>query len=282
MKKYIEYLLLLAPGLLWWLSSSLLGDHFTLPNRLMLAALCAVTGAAGLLMQRKVPGLIALVAGIGMLASVPMSHDMPVAAFTLRMSDYALPQAMVVDEAQVQAMSQAQSADLVSLKAEPAQAAGIAAAQAQYPFSYTSCEAGGRSFFSRHPISGVAEEQRMGATQVSGELQAGDTAVRFVVLDFSGLQNEAQARTLAQAYLGGEDGAGIALIDTGDSGNRIPLEWITYMTGFAKSQRPLTAFTGNFDGADDDSAQVMLYSPKLRCRAFEESASSMEATFVVN
>lgn len=282
MKKHLEYLLLLAPALLWCLATILLGDHFTLPNRLILAALCTATGAAGLLMQRKIPGFIALVAGIGMLATVPMTHDMPVATFTLRMSDYALPAKMVVDEAQVENMMRDHSADLVSLKAAPQQAEQIAAAQAQYPFSYTSCSSNGRSFFSRHPISHVEEKQLMGATQIRGELQAGDTAVRFVVLDFSGLENEAQARKLSQEYLGGEAGASIALIDTGDSGNRIPLEWITYTTGFAKSQRPLTAFSGDFENADDDSANVMLYSPQLRCRAFEESGRAMEATFVVN
>jgi hypothetical protein len=279
MKKHFEYLILCAPIILWWLGDLLLDDRFTLPNRLLLAILCAVTGAGALLAQRKGPGLLALVAGLGMLAAVPVEHDLPMAAFTWRMGDYALPQASVLGPQQVGAWLDAHPVDLLSLKAAPAQVGQVASIQAQYPYSYASCTTSGRSFLSRHPITAVEEQQRMGATQVRGALQAGDTALRFVVLDFSTLRNEAEARALAQEYLTGDDGPNIALIDTGDSGNRIPLEWISYATGFTKSQRPLTAFTGSFDGGDDDSAQVMLYSPALRCRAFDATALGMEATY---
>ncbi len=281
MKKHFEYLILCAPIILWWLGDLLLDDRFTLPNRLLLGILCAVTGAGALLAQRKGPGLLALVAGLGMLAAVPVEHDLPATAFTWRMGDYVLPQASVLDPQQVGAWLDAHPADLLSLKAAPAQVGQVVSIQAQYPYSYTSCIAQGRSFLSRNPITAV-EEQRMGATQVRGTLQAGDTALRFVVLDFSSLHNEAEARTLAQEYLMGEQRPNIALIDTGDSGNRIPLEWISYVTGFTKSQRPMTAFTGSFGGGDDDSAQVMLYSPDLRCRAFDATALGMEATYSMN
>lgn len=282
MKKSLEYLLLLAPAILWGLGALLLGDHFTLPNRLILSVLCTASGAGALLMQRKGQGLLALVAGLGMLASVPITHDMPVASFTLRMQDYDLPQQVSARNPEAMAMLQGNSADLVSLKGEPVQAAEIAAAQTAYPFTYTSCAAGGRSFLSRHPITQVREELRMGATQLRGELQHGDTAVRFVVLDFSGLESEAQARSLAQEYLAGERGASIALIDTGRSGNRVPMEWISYTTGYARSQQPMAGFMGSFDGGGDDPTQLLLYSPRLRCRAFDQSGLGMEATYTLN
>ena len=77
MKKPIDFLILLAPALLWLLSSLLLGDDFALPNRLMLAILCTAAGAGALVTNRKIPGFFALVAGVGMLAAVPVEHDMP-------------------------------------------------------------------------------------------------------------------------------------------------------------------------------------------------------------
>jgi hypothetical protein len=279
MKKYIEYLILGAPILLWWLGDLLLGDRFALPNRLLLAVLCALAGAGALLAQRRGPGLLALLTGLGMLAAVPVEHDTQATAFTWRMGDYVLPQASVLDPQQVGAWLDAHPADLLSLKAAPAQVGQVVSMQAQYPYSYASCTAQGRSFLSRHPITAVEEQQRMGATQVRGALQAGDTALRFVVLDFSTLHGEADARTLAQEYLMGEQRPNIALIDTGDSGNRIPLEWISYVTGFTKSQRPMTAFTGSLDGGDDERAQVMLYAPALRCRAFDVTDLGIEATY---
>lgn len=282
MKKYLEFLLLLAPALLWWLSSQLLGDQFTLPNRLILAVLCTASGAAGLLMQRKAVGLLALVTGIGMLGSIPVEHDMPTAAFTLRMQDYVLPATLRADDPVTKAVQADQSADLVSFKGTAAQTAALGEGQAAYPYSYTSCTVGGRSFLSRHPLTRVVEEQRMGATQVRGELQAGDTALRFAVLDFSGLDSQAAARQLAHEYLTGDNAPRIALIDTGTSGNHIPLAWISYMTGFAKSERPWTAFTGTIDGGEDDSAQVFLHAPDVRCQAFEESALGMAGTYVVH
>lgn len=82
MKKPIDFLILLAPALLWLLSSVLLGDDFALPNRLMLAILCTAAGAGALVTNRKVPGFFALVAGVGMLAAVPVEHEMPVADLT--------------------------------------------------------------------------------------------------------------------------------------------------------------------------------------------------------
>lgn len=82
MKKSFDSLLLFLPALLWGLGSYLLGDTFTLPNRLMLALLCTAAGAGALLAGRKPPGLLALVAGVAMLATVPVEHEVPQAMLT--------------------------------------------------------------------------------------------------------------------------------------------------------------------------------------------------------
>jgi hypothetical protein len=137
---------------------------------------------------------------------------------------------------------------------------------------------------SHYPISHIREENRLGATQVSGELQAGDTAIGFVVLDLSGAKTESEARKLIGEALAQDQNTRIALIDTGETGTRIPLEWITFTTGFARSQRPWTTFTGSFDLEHEDSAQMLLYSPKLRCRGFEQPLSgipTIQGTYVI-
>lgn len=95
MKKLTDALILLAPALLWAISSLLLGDEFTLPNRLMLAILCTAAGAGALITHRKLPGFIALVAGLGMLAAVPVEHEMPVADLTTSGSSHPHPQHLV-------------------------------------------------------------------------------------------------------------------------------------------------------------------------------------------
>ena len=89
MKKYFEFLLILAPALLWSLSVILLGDHFSMPNRLILAVLCTGAGGAGLLMRRRAAGLLALILGVCLMASVPVTHEIPVASFSQRLQEVA-------------------------------------------------------------------------------------------------------------------------------------------------------------------------------------------------
>lgn len=273
MKKPAEFLLLLCPALLWCLCSLLLGHRFDLPDRLLLAALCTATGAAAMFMNRKLPGAIALVGGLAMLAAMPVEHDLPPAAITLRIADYALPSSVTPEPGPLQAMLAHQEADLLSLKADARQAQAISDSQQAYPYTYHSCSGAGRSLFSRHPLQSVCETHVLGGTQLSGELLAGDTAVGFVVLDFSGVGTEAQARALAQAYLGDRDSAALAIIDTG--GTRLPLEWIGFTLGYAKSQAPVPAFTGQLVGDDHDRSNALLYSPQWRCRTFRQSETGL-------
>ncbi|HEX2898594.1 MAG TPA: hypothetical protein VHS96_02630 [Bacteroidia bacterium] len=283
MKKYLDYLFLLLPVLVWGLSSQLLGDQFALPNRLMLTALCTAAGAGAMLTQRKLPGLLSLVAGLGMLASVPVAHEIPQSAITLRLSGYDISRQPAAPAAVIDELLAGQTADLISLKANAQQSEAIAAIPLQSPYLY-SHQAGGRSFLSRFPICNVEEEQHRGGSQVRGQLQAGDTAIRFVVLDLSGMQTESDARNLIGEALSGIHDTQIALIDTGGTGPRIPLEWISYTTGFAKSQRPWTSFTGSFTGSPTDNGQMLLYAPELRCKGFEQPTTgipTIQGTYVV-
>ncbi|MBL0017186.1 MAG: hypothetical protein IPP17_12325 [Bacteroidetes bacterium] len=283
MKKHLDSLILLLPILIWGLSSLLLGDQFTLPNRLMLATLCTAAGAGAMLTQRKLPGVLSLVAGLGMLASVPVEHEIPKSAITLRLSEYDISGESNAPLLPISELIPENGADLISLKTNPDQANSLQAIPKSHPYIYTHCGTG-RSFLSKYPILGIQEKQRLGATQVSGELQAGDTAIGFVMLDLSGAHSESEARKLIGEALAEDQNTRIALIDTGETGTRIPLEWITYTTGFARSQRPWTAFTGSFDVARDDSSQMLLYSPELRCRGFEQPISgipTIQGTYVI-
>ena len=123
----------------------------------------------------------------------------------------------------------------------------------------------------------------MGAMQLRGAINAGDTALRFVVLDLSAMETESETKMLLLDYLTRDDAATIALIDTGDSGKRIPLDWIEDATGFMRGARPLTAFSGSFDNESvAPNATVLLYSRAVFCRTFEEKSEGLEGTFSID
>jgi hypothetical protein len=67
----------------------LLGDDFLLPNRMILAVLCTASGAAGLLMRKRAAGMLALIVGLGLMASVPVTHEIPIASFSQRLHEVA-------------------------------------------------------------------------------------------------------------------------------------------------------------------------------------------------
>ncbi|MEY3445220.1 MAG: hypothetical protein RLZZ519_3501, partial [Bacteroidota bacterium] len=113
MKKHLDSLILLLPIVIWGLSSLLLGDQFTLPNRLMLATLCTAAGAGAMLTQRKFAGVLSLVAGLGMLASVPVEHEIPKSAITLRLSEYDISDASATPLLPISQLLSGQGADLI-------------------------------------------------------------------------------------------------------------------------------------------------------------------------
>ena len=268
MKKLIDFLILLAPCLLWFLANFLLGDEFSMPNRLILAILCTAVGAAALLTQRKLPGITAIVGGLTMLALVPIGHEVPDANFDLRLQ--------TVDEntADPDWMEKlgTNSADLLSVKNQNSQLAEYKQSIA-HPFSYQSCQAKGPILFARYPIQNIFEAERMGTTQIKGELTNGDTCISFALLDLSTAHSKAETIAVLKEFLSAKDQAGIAVIDTGKASPKFPSAWLNMVEGYTQSKERSFAFQGNFGFQANLPQHLFLHTTQLHCTQLENDKS---------
>lgn len=267
MKKPFDFVILLAPCMLWLVASSLLGDEFSLPNRLVLAILCTGIGAAALLTKRKAAGLISLLGGLAMLASVPITHEVPAATYGLSMQKIEVPAYKTSLETWKPDAAQ-NNADVVALSSKGKDAAEMPA-MPNHPFAYQSCENAGTQIFARYPMHNVLEAERMGATQVKGELEINKQRIAFAVLDLSAAQNEGETLALLSEFLEEKGQPGIAVIDTGKSGSKYPLEYLAHTSGYSKSKVLGRAFGSNFGLWEDPSPIVFMHSAAFTCDAFE-------------
>jgi hypothetical protein len=274
MKRRYEFLLLLAPCLVWWLATQCLSEGIPTPNRMILAALYTAFGAAALLTGRKLLGAFAMVGGLLFLGSVPVEHDIPDSAITLRLSTYDLSgsEPYSLDE-----MLRQNPSDLVALKYD----GNLPAHPKSHPYTYTSCGDTGRTLLSRYPLAHIREQATNGGSRICGSLNVGNTKVGFVLLDISQAPDAQSARAVVPESLLESDAATIAVLDTGGAQRTLPIDWIQSQTGYRPSERPNQAFSGIFEGEAVDTTSLLLHSADLRCADFSQTTTGSFGTYHV-
>lgn len=234
MKKPFDFLILLAPIFLWLLGTLLLGEQFSLPNRLVLMILCCSVGAAALLTNRKLPGVLALLAGLLMLGSVPVSHEVPQANFAIHLRQ------VYGDQDQMESpiweeMECAEATEIIAfsnanaLKHSPKM-------MPQHPFQYASCQENGPTIYARSPIENVTEKEKLGGKQLRWEIFANDTCVSMAILDLSMVKSQLDTHQILNEFLQKDQAAAITLIDTGNGMHNIPESWTSLLKSMPKLQ----------------------------------------------
>jgi hypothetical protein len=271
MKKPLDFLILLAPILLWLVGIALLGDQFSMPNRLVLTALCTSVGAAALLTNRKIPGLLAMLAGLGMLASVPISHEIPKANYSINVQQINGPQSALTPELWKEIASENSAEILAFPHGKTAESEALHLPK--HPFSYESCQSKGPIFYAQSPIVNVREQEKLGKTQLKGELLSNDSCISFAILDLSNAKSQLETQQIMSEFLGKEDSLGIALIDTGRANFRIPDSWIQRVSGYSKSPTTEQVFLNELSFKKPTNSIVVLNSMGLRCLDAAQSSN---------
>ena len=265
MKKPFDFIILLSPCLLWLFAAAMLGDEFSMPNRLILAILCTAIGAGALLTQRKIAGILTLAGGLAMLASVPITHEVPEATYALSMQSIQVPESKTTDTKWELKLNDSQ-ADLVTLTNKATPQAEVNPVES-HPFAYQSCSSAGPQIFARYPMHNVLEAKRVGASQIKGQLEIKNKRIAFAVLDLSATQTHAERLAVLAEFLPTNNQPGIAVIDTGEAGATFPMDYLAHAAGYIESKPSGRVFGENFGLWAEAKPVVFLHSKAFICNA---------------